>query len=107
MEINSRDKGARGEREWAKVCTRNGFDAKRGRQYCGGPDSPDVICPDLCDFHFEVKRVERLNLYDALGQARRDAGDKVPVVAHRKNHSEWLVTMPAEDWFNLVREAMR
>ena len=55
--------------------------------------------------HIECKRVQRLQLYDAIGQARRDAKPgEVPAVFHRKNYSEWLVTMPLEDWMCLYRE---
>src|SRR5690606_100465 len=49
------------------------------------------------------KRVERLNIYDAMEQSVRDAKDKVPVVAHRKNRKGWLITMRAEDWIELVK----
>ncbi len=101
---NSRAKGARGEREWASVCKAEGYEARRGQQFSGSPDSPDVVCEDLANFHFEVKRVQRLNLQDAVDQAIRDAGEAMPVVAHRRNHCEWLVTMRAEDWFRIVRE---
>ena len=85
----SRRKGARGERELAAVLTAEGFPATRGQQHRGGPGSPDVLVPSLPGIHFEAKRTERLSLYDALGQARRDAGDKLPVVAHPKNACEW------------------
>jgi len=100
--LNSRQKGARGEREWAAFLRSHGYAARRGQQYSGNPDAPDVVT-DL-PFYFEVKRVERLNIYDAIDQARRDAGGQLPVVAHRKNHCDWLVTMRADDWMALVRE---
>ena len=80
----SRRKGAVGGREPAAGLTAEGFNATPGQQHRGGPDSPDVICPSLPGIHFEAKRTERLHLYDAVAQARRDAGGKLPVVAHRK-----------------------
>ena len=101
----SRRKGARGERELAAVLTAEGFDARRGAQHRGGPDSPDVRCPSLPGIHFEAKRCERLNLYDAVPQARRDAGDKLPVVAHRRNNHEWLVILPLTDLLAILRES--
>ena len=106
--INSRAKGARAERAFALWLKEEGWHAKRGVQHSGrdavtGDDAPDVICPDLGWIHFEVKHVERLNLIDAMDQARRDAGDKVPVVAHKKNNTPWLVTMPAEVFAKLLR----
>lgn len=38
-------------------------------------------------------------------QAQKDAkGGQLPAVFHRKNHSEWLVTMKLEDWITLYDE---
>lgn len=99
---NSRQKGARGEREFAKFLRERGVQARRGQQFSGSPDSPDVIT-DLEDYHFEVKRVESFRLYVALDQAKNDAGDKVPIVAHRKNNREWVVIMDAKDFLNLAK----
>ncbi len=108
--MNSREKGKRGERQWRDELRAHGYDAWRGQQFAGSADSPDVVCPDLAGIHFEVKAVERLNIYDAMEQARRDCGrqnaecrmQKVPVVAHRRRFWRWLVTMEAEAWFTLV-----
>lgn len=103
--MNSRQKGARGEREWAAFCREQGYDCRRTAQYCGKTgDAADVV--GLPGIHQEVKRVERLNIEEAVLQAVRDAfkGGGIPVVAHRKNNAEWLVTMRAEDWFKLYRE---
>lgn len=101
--MNSRDKGKRGERAWRDELRANGYDARRGQQFCGSPDSPDVICDALAFLHFEVKCVERLNIEEAMEQARRDAGAKVPIVAHKRNHRRWLVTMDAETFFRFLR----
>lgn len=98
----SRDKGKRGEREVVDLFREHGFKARRGVQFKGGPDSPDVIVEDL-PIHPEVKRTERLHAYDALQQAKADAaGQKTPVVFHRKNEAPWIVLMDAQDWFALV-----
>ena len=98
----SREKGKRGERAVAALFREYGFDAKRGQQYHGGPDSPDVVgVPGL---HIEVKRTERLNLYDALAQAKRDAGEDLPVVIHRRNDSEWVAILSFDDFMKLYRE---
>jgi len=61
-----------------------------------------VVCEELKDFHFEVKVVERLNIQDAMAQAKRDCGSKVPIVVHRRNFHPWLVTMPAEVFFDFL-----
>ena len=100
--MNSCTKGKVGEREWRDVLKAKGFEARRGRQFSGSPESPDVV--SNLPFHFEVKRVEALNINKAMEQAKRDSGKSVPVVAHRKNKCPWLVTMAAEDWLELVRE---
>lgn len=103
--VNSRKKGARGEIEWAKWLRANlGCEARRGQQFSGSPDSPDVV-HDLDGIHFEVKRTERINVYEAMEQAERDSGDEVPVVAHRRNRKDWLVVFRAKDFAALLNPA--
>ena len=102
--MNSKQKGNRGEREWASFCREQGFDCRRGQQFCGANGDADVV--GLPNIHIEVKRTERLSLYDALGQAQSDSkGKGIPIVAHRKNNCKWLVVMDAEDWFRLYKES--
>jgi hypothetical protein len=36
--INSRQKGARGERQWRDELRAHGYDARRGQQFSGSPD---------------------------------------------------------------------
>lgn len=101
--MNSRDKGAAGERELAGRLREYGYDARRGQQYSGANGDADVV--GLAGVHIECKRVERLNLYDAMAQAVRDAGDgEKPAVFHRKNRCGWLVTMGLDDWMELYSE---
>ena len=101
--MNSREKGKRGERQWRDELRANGYAARRGQQFSGSPDSPDVICDGLPWAHFEVKLVERLDLYAAMDQARRDSGGKAPFVAHRRNYWPWLVTMDADRFYRLLK----
>jgi len=108
--MNSRNKGKRGEREFAALLREHGFDARRGQQFAGGADSPDVVSDALAWLHVEVKRVQNLNLTDACAQAEGDcargapAGHRKPwIVAHRRNHAPWLITMRAETFFALLR----
>lgn len=100
---NSRSKGKRGELEFSKVLIELGIDARRGQQFAGGTDSPDVVT-SLENIHFEVKRVEKLNLSKAMEQATNDAGDKVPVVAHRRNREDWMLTLKMSDIKRFVSE---
>lgn len=107
--VNSICKGRNGEREWARFCRDRGFDgARRGQQYCGANGDADVVGISN-NLHCEVKRVERLNIHDAMIQAVEDARhDEVPIVAHRKNNTHWLVTLDAgqflEIWAMLTDE---
>jgi Holliday junction resolvase len=101
--MNSREKGKRGERQWRDELRANGYAARRGQQFAGGAESPDVVCDSLPWIHFEVKAVERLNIEDAMDQARRDGVGKVPVLAHRRSFRPWLVTMEAETFFQFLR----
>ena len=101
--INSRQKGAAGERELADFLRQHDVGARRGQQFHGGPGSPDVVT-DLDGIHFECKRVERGSLYDWLAQAQRDAGEgKIPVVAHRRNRKEWVAILPLAELLKLLK----
>lgn len=101
---NSRAKGAKGEREWANVLKEHGYEARRGQQYKGGSDSPDVI--GLPGIHQEVKRVEAFRLYPSLEQSKRDAADaEIPIVVHRMNRKPWVVVMDAEDFLKMYEDA--
>mgnify|MGYP005958052193 FL=1 len=103
--MNSKQKGKRGELEFAKLCREMGYDVRRTAQYCGNTgDASD--CVGLPGIHIEVKRTERLNLYEAMDQSVRDSrdSDDIPMVAHRRNNCDWLIIMRAEDWFELYRE---
>ena len=103
---SSREKGKRGEREAALFLTDQGFPARRGVQYRGGPDSPDLVCPSLSKLHFEVKRAEKVSVYDAIQQAGDDAPlDTIPVVLHRRNDHCWVVVLYASDFLSIVRES--
>lgn len=108
MAVNSKQKGARFERQLASRFREYGYDnARRTAQYCGNTgDASDV--EGLPGIHVEAKRQERMCLYDWMAQAKRDAeaGGKgnLPAVFHKKNNAAILVTMELEDWMNLYRE---
>ena len=100
--MNSREKGARGERELSGILRDYGFDSRRGQQYCGLNGDADVI--GLPGIHIECKRVERFNIYEAMQQAGRDSGDgETPAVFHRRNREGWLVTMILDDFMKLYK----
>ena len=90
-----------------RLCRAHGYETRRSAQYCGNSEEGTADVVGLPGIHIEVKRVEHLNLDDALGQSRRDAAKTdgaIPIVMHRKNGTKWKVTMDAHDWFKLYRE---
>lgn len=106
MAVNGKRKGKTGELELARKFREHGYDARRSVQYNGKEEEGQADILGLPGIHVECKRTERLNIYDAVNQAKRDSEGKqqIPVVFHRKNHCEWLAIMPLDDFMNLYRE---
>ncbi len=107
MTVNSKQKGARFERQLARIFRDYGYrDCRRTAQYCGNTgDASDVV--GLPGIHVEAKHQEKMQLYNWMDQAKRDAkagGDNLPAVFHRKNNAEILVTMTLDNWMQLYRE---
>ena len=103
--INSKQKGARFERQLASRFREYGYEARRTAQYCGNTgDASDVV--GLPGLHIEAKHQEQMRLYEWMSQAKRDSEGtgKLPAVFHKKNNCEILVTMTLDDWMNLYRE---
>ena len=101
MGAKSQRKGADGERELAALLHQYGHDVRRGGSLSYG-SLPDLY--GLPGVHIEVKRVERLNLAEAMKQAERDSErfkDGFPTVFHRRNREGWQVTMKLSDWMRL------
>lgn len=96
--INSRRKGAQGERDWANWL-KDHLDpaARRGaNQGFGGAGRPDV--ESSIPVHWEVKNVELFNVYKAMDQAYKDVRfGNIPAVAHKRNRTPWHVTILAND----------
>lgn len=104
--INSKQKGARFERTLAGLFRDYGYaDARRTAQYCGNTgDASDVV--GLPGIHIEAKHQEQMKLYDWMDQAKRDSEGtgNLPVVFHKKNNHEILVSMPLYVFMELYRE---
>lgn len=99
--IDSRAKGARFERQLAKMLREHGYEAERGCQHAGGKDSPDVK-HNMHRIHIEAKDVEKLNIWNALEQSKRDAGeDEIPVVMFKRNRTQVYVAMPFEEFIEM------
>lgn len=102
--MNSKRKGKNGELHVAKVLREHGFDAKRGVQYQGSPDSPDVV--GMPGIHIEVKNTEHLNIWSALAQAERDCGDNIPIVVFKRNRSKDYVALSLEDFIAIYKNEL-
>ena len=106
--MNSKRKGKRGELELARELKRHGYDVHRSVQYNGRIQEGDPDLTGLPGIHIECKRVERLNIQDAMEQAVRDhKDDEMPAVFHRKNRGQWMVTMQLEDWIQLYSKTQK
>ena len=101
--INSKQKGARFERQLASMFREFGYaDARRTAQYCGNTgDASDVV--GLAGIHVEAKSQETMRLYDWMAQAKRDSENtgNMPAVFHKKSRADILVTMTMDDWMRL------
>lgn len=104
--MNVKRKGTAGENELSELLRAEGIRAYRNDQiYKGGKGNPDVFAElEGARLHIEVKRVEKLNVPEAIHQAERDAeAGSLPVVAHRRNREKWLITMPLSVFIQLMR----
>ena len=109
MGKSQREKGKVGERWLAKQLRWCGFSARRGAQYRGGPDSPDVLCPDL-PYHWEMKwgYKQGLSIRRVLKQASKEAPDhSTPVGVWKPQREEAMAFMYLHDFLDLLREAHR
>jgi Holliday junction resolvase len=105
MSKMSREKGKRGEREFAELLREHGYEARRGQQFAGGGDSPDVVVN--LPIHFEVKRTESFSP-SYLAQAERDAHPaNQPVVAWKRNAAPWRVFCDAGHYLGMWRKLQR
>lgn len=94
----SRNKGARGEREAAeRLHSLFGWRAKRAQQHSGTETTADVMVQDTPGLWFEVKRVQRLCVHKAMSTATEQSGRKCPVLLHRVDQGEWLLTINLSD----------
>ena len=103
MAVNSKQKGARFERLLASKLREYGYDTRRTAQYCGNTGDAADVC-GLPYIHIEAKHQERMQLYDWMAQAKRDAKEGMPTVFHKKNNAPILVTMEFDDWMTIYRE---
>lgn len=113
--VNSRAKGKHGEREAAKFLRSLGFTARRGQQFAGGSQSPDVVVEELTRIHFEVKYGYPATtlcpnsslLVKAMVQSLNDCSpSERPVVLWKpKGYRKWCLTIPTVYGFITINES--
>lgn len=96
----SRRKGNAGQLEVAKIL---------GRLYCwakstAGSQSAGAVVPDVdgTPWWIEVKRHAKVNWRPAYRQACGDADGRLPMVAHRDDRGEWMVTLRLEHFVDAM-----
>lgn len=103
--VNSKSKGKRGELILVHALRSAGFpDVKRSVQYCGkATGTADLV--GLPGVHVEAKNVERLNIWSALAQSKRDAEaegkGEIPAVFFKRNRTGFYVAMPLTDFVSI------
>ena len=104
---SSRRKGNAAEVEVVKALERAGWTAVTSRAARGGFQLGEDIITDF-PASIEVKNHTRLDLSGWWGQAVEQAGDKPPVVIHKRvgkgKAEDWWVTMDVATLFRLVRK---
>lgn len=102
----SKARGKRAELDLAHKLQEAGFpEARRTAQYCGKAGTSDVV--GLPGVHVEAKNVQRLNIWAALAQSKRDAeadgnGD-IPALFFKRNYCGWYVALPLVDFVRLYK----
>ena len=100
MACNAKRKGSAGEREAAHALNAvlPHAKARRAQQYCGHATAADLVCEGLPGIMVEVKRKQALNLHKTMDKSLEDCIDEqTPVIIHRKDNCEWLLTVRLED----------
>lgn len=104
----SREKGARFERWIANYLKERGYgNAQRSAQHCGNTgDAPDVR--GLTGIWLEAKHQEKVQIRLWYEQAVRDSTasgkGEIPVVVHKINRQEPLVTLSLDDFLKLYEK---
>lgn len=101
MGMKSRRKGCNAERAVAEILRALDFPAaRRGRQYSGSPESPDVVGIDGA--HLEIKHRQAGNVAKWLDECADDAGPElVPMLVHRSDRTTWKLTLYLGDIWRL------
>lgn len=103
-------RGKRAELDLVHKLHEFGFtEARRTAQYCGKAGTSDVV--GVPGVHCECKAVQRLNIWEALLQSKRDSeadgNGEIPAVFFKRNRSGWYVALPLTDFVDLIKERIK
>jgi hypothetical protein len=99
---NSRRKGKDAEQEFINLHLRAFWPQACRNIDQFGDDKRD--CLNVGGNHFQIKRVESLNIWKAITQAETEARDgDLPIVAFRRNGTPWFIAMHAATGVPLLR----
>ena len=106
MSCNSRQKGKRGELEAANALNEKLplAQARRGQQYSGTETTADLVAPGLPNLYLEVKRRQSMNIHTVLDESEENCGSLIPVVLHRKDNTDWVVSFRLDDLRDVVNQ---
>jgi len=80
-------------------------DIKSQTMGMGGEDV--ILSPEArkyIPYSFECKNVERLNLWEAIDQAKSNCGGRVPIVVIKKNRRNPYAVIPLEEFISFIKE---
>jgi len=96
MSTQSKRKGREGQNEVYQIFLDNGFQPHELTKALMGESGADIkVHRPNWNWDVEVKRKEKLNIWEALEQSSK-RGD--PLVFFRRNNGKWYVAMEAEDF---------
>lgn len=105
--MNSREKGARGERWLANYLKERGYDAHRSAQFCGNNGGAADVT-GLPYIRIEAKWQEKVQIRLWYEQAKRDAEaarkGEIPVVVHKVSRQIPLVTLSLDDFMEIYEK---
>ena len=90
--------------EWKLVPGLEADDIKS--QTMGMPGEDIILSPSakrLIPYSFECKNTERLNLWQAIGQAEDNCEDRKPTVVIKRNRSKVYAVVEFDEFLNLIR----
>lgn len=103
LRAQPKGKGNRAEREVVDTLRAMGWTSAR-RNFGSGSQGGGDIVGGPADVHLECKHHERCSIWEWISQAEGDARPTdLPVVVFRRNRSQWMACIPADELFALLK----